>query len=50
MVRQFARSIRTGPKRKTLWLDFASGRTAETNIPAAGSLLISSLNAAALAL
>ncbi len=44
------RRVVRSAKRKTLWLDFASGRTAETNLPAASSLLSSSLNAAALAL
>jgi len=43
-------SGRRSPRRKSLWLDFAQVFTAKTNIPPSSAVLLSSLNAAALAL
>ncbi len=41
--------IARGPKRKTLWIDFANIATTETPLAAGAALLFGSLNAAALA-
>jgi len=40
----------TGARRKTLWIDFVSAITGETALAAGASVLLASLNAAALAL
>ncbi len=51
MARQFVRPVRgRAPRRKSLWLDFAQVFTDRAAVPAASSVLLSSLNAAALAL